>query len=154
TEQGLSDPSIRALYADSNGDLWAGTRYGGLNRFRDGRFVAITTKSGLADDCVLQILEDSKAHLWMSCTKGIFEVSREQLSAFGNGSIGGVDSISYGTADGMESRECTGGGQPAGCRTRDGRLWFPTIKGVAIIDPEHMRINDEVPPVVVEAVTA
>ena len=153
TAQGLSDTSVRSLYADANGELWAGTRYGGLNRFKDGRFVAITARNGLADDCVLQILEDGKAHLWMSCTKGIFEVSREQLSAFANGNVHGVDSIAYGTADGMESRECTGGGQPAGCRSRDGRLWFPTIKGVAIIDPEHMRINEEVPPVVIEAVT-
>jgi ligand-binding sensor domain-containing protein/signal transduction histidine kinase len=152
TEQGLSDVSVRALYEDGNGTLWVGTRSGGLNRFKDGRFVAITAKNGLADDGILQILEDGKGNLWMSSTKGIFAASREQLNAFAEGNIRAINSIVYGTADGMESRECTGGGQPAGWHSRDGRLWFPTIKGAAVIAPERIKTNDEPPPVVIEQV--
>ncbi|HKQ03975.1 MAG TPA: two-component regulator propeller domain-containing protein [Blastocatellia bacterium] len=151
-EQGLSDVSVRALYEDSDGTLWVGTRSGGLNRFKDGRFVAIRARNGLADDGVFQILEDGKGNLWMSSTKGIFAVSREQLNAFAERNVADVSAIAYGTADGMESRECTGGGQPAGWRSRDGRLWFPTIKGVAVADPEHMKTNSEPPPVVVEQI--
>ncbi|MFL6214612.1 MAG: two-component regulator propeller domain-containing protein [Blastocatellia bacterium] len=151
--QGLSDASVRALYEDRDGVLWVGTRNGGLNRFKDGRFVAITTKSGLADDCVFSILEDGKGNFWMSCTKGTFTANREQLNAFAEGSVAYINSIAYGTSDGMESRECTGGGQPAGWRSRDGRLWFPTIKGAATIDPEHLKTNDEPPPVVIESIT-
>jgi len=151
-DQGLSDASIRALYEDGDGTLWVGTRNGGLNRFKDGRFIAITTKNGLADDCVFQILEDGKGTLWMSCTKGIFAASRQQLNEFADGNAPYISSIAYGTADGMESRECTGGGQPAGWRSRDGRLWFPTIKGAAMIDPEHMASNEEPPPVAIEKI--
>ncbi|HJQ25158.1 MAG TPA: two-component regulator propeller domain-containing protein [Blastocatellia bacterium] len=151
-EQGLSDASVRALYEDQSGTLWVGTRSGGLNRFKDGRFVPITARNGLADDGIFQILEDGKGNLWMSGTKGVFAASREQLNAFAEKSIADVSSITYGTADGMESRECTGGGQPAGWRSRDGRLWFPTIKGVAVVDPEHMKTNAEPPPVVIEQV--
>jgi signal transduction histidine kinase/CheY-like chemotaxis protein len=44
--------------------------------------------------------------------------------------------------------------QPGGWRTRDGRLWFGTQKGVVIVDPRHMIHNDLVPPVIVEEVSA
>jgi hypothetical protein len=37
----------------------------------------------------------------------------------------------------MKSAECNGSGnaQPAGWRSRDGRLWFPTQKGIVAVDP-------------------
>jgi signal transduction histidine kinase len=52
----------------------------------------------------------------------------------------------------MITRECSGGGHPAGWKGRDGKLWFSTIKGVAMIDPEKIKINEQPPPVTVEQV--
>jgi signal transduction histidine kinase len=52
----------------------------------------------------------------------------------------------------MKEIECNGANQSAGCRTRDGRLWFPTIKGVAVIDPEQTVRNPVPPPVHIERV--
>jgi signal transduction histidine kinase/ligand-binding sensor domain-containing protein len=149
--EGLSDNSVRSIYEDKDGALWIGTRRGGLNRLKDGKLAAITTKDGLLDDCVYQVLEDTKGNLWMSSAKGIFRASRDELNDFADGRIRAVTCISYGTADGMRSRECNGG-QPAGWRSRDGKLWFPTIKGVAVIDPEQIKINETPPPVVLEKV--
>src|SRR6266516_1697318 len=48
--------------------------------------------------------------------------------------------------------ECNGGRQPAGWKTRDGRLWFPTQDGVAVIDPEAITVNQQPPPVIIESV--
>jgi hypothetical protein len=42
--------------------------------------------------------------------------------------------------------------QPAGVRTSDGRLWFPTQKGVAVIDPHNVPFNGAAPPVLIEDV--
>src|SRR6185503_10163211 len=139
---------------DTGGTLWVGTRNGGLNRFKDSKFVACTTRDGLFDDCVFQILDDGQGNLWMSCTKGVFRASKQQLNDFAEGKIQYITSISYGTADGLETRECTGGGQPAGWPGHDGRLWFPTIKVVAMVDPRHMKLNEQPPPVVIEQVIA
>ena len=50
-----------------------------------------------------------------------------------------MNSFAYGVADGMLSRECNGA-SPAGWKTRDGRLWFPTVKGVVSIDPRQRDI--------------
>ena len=51
----------------------------------------------------------------------------------------------------MLNIECNGGHWPAGIRTRDGKLWFPTQDGVAIIDPEQVPINRTPPPVIIES---
>ncbi|MFQ5738997.1 MAG: two-component regulator propeller domain-containing protein, partial [Acidobacteriota bacterium] len=148
---GLSSDTIFALYEDKEGELWIGTDTG-LNRFREGKFTSFTTKEGLSANVIYQILEDDKDNLWMSSIKGIFRVSKKELRDFERGEIPSITAISYGKSDGLKSSECTGGTQPAGARTRDGRLWFPTLKGLAMIDPDDPRTNKLVPPVWIEQV--
>jgi len=106
----------------------------------------------LNDDSVWQILEDGKGNLWMSCNNGIFRVSMRELNDFAKGKISSINSISYGEPDGMMSKECNGGFQPAGWKSRDGKLWFPTIRGVVMINPENIRTNKLSPPVLIEQV--
>ena len=151
TRDGLSNNTILSLHEDSEGSLWIGTS-GGLNVFRDGRFSSFTTPNGLFDDVVFQILEDAHDNLWMSSDKGISEVSKQSLADFLAGKAGSITCVSFGTADGMKSRECNGGFQPAGWRASDGRLWFPTMKGVVALDPNNMRMNTLPPPVMIERV--
>jgi ligand-binding sensor domain-containing protein/signal transduction histidine kinase len=150
---GLSNDIVMSIFRDGGGTLWIGTT-GGLNRFSGGRFTQYTTRNGLYDDNIFQVLEDSAGNLWMSGNKGIFRVNKQELNDLADGKINSVSSVSYGVADGMKSRECQGGFQPAGYRTSDGSLWFPTIRGVAIINPATLRINHLIPPVVIEQVIA
>ena len=150
TEQGLSNNYVRDIYEDADGIFWIGTYGGGLNRFKDGRLTHITTKDGLFDNIVSRILEDDNGNLWMSCNRGIYRASRRDLNDLADGRIKTITSISYGVTDGMKSNETNGGGQPAGWKDREGRLWFPTIKGVVMIDPN--KLNTLPPPVVVEQV--
>jgi ligand-binding sensor domain-containing protein/signal transduction histidine kinase len=148
----LSSEVVIALYEDAGGGLWIGTHGGGLNHFKDGRFSQFTAKDGLPDDVIYHILEDGQGQLWMSCNKGILRVSRHELETRQPGAAQPLQVTNYGTADGMETRECSGGGHPAGTKTRDGRLWFATIKGVAQLDPANLRINEIPPPVAIEQV--
>jgi len=37
----------------------------------------------------------------------------------------------------MKSSEANGGGQPAGWKTKDGKLWFATVKGAVVTDPRN-----------------
>ncbi len=50
----------------------------------------------------------------------------------------------------MASSEGNGGHQPAGWKAADGKLWFPTIKGVVAIDPQTL--NRPPLPVIIEEV--
>jgi ligand-binding sensor domain-containing protein len=45
---GLSSDFVQCLHLASDGTLWIGT-FNGLNRLKDGRFVAITKKQGLPE---------------------------------------------------------------------------------------------------------
>src|SRR5687767_4549871 len=62
-----------------------------------------------------------------------------------------ITSVPYNKRDGMINSECNGGMQPAGIRARDGRIWFPTQQGVAVINPAAMPLNTQPPPVVIES---
>ncbi len=152
TRDGLSSNLVISLHEDADGSLWIGTSGGGLNRLKQGRFLSYTTRNGLPDDVVYSILEDRQNALWLSSNKGIFRLGKNDLDDFANGKTGSITPVLYGTADGMITRECSGGGHPAGWRGADGKLWLATIKGVAMIDPEQIKSNDQPPPVAIEQI--
>jgi len=149
--EGLPSDNIRSLYEDRDGVLWIGSYDGGLGRYKDGRFIRYRVGDGLFDDGVFQILDDMRGNLWMSCNRGIYRVRKEELDAFAAGRRSSITSIAYGKADGMLSVECNGGYAPAGVRALDGKLWFPTAEGVAVIDPAVLRANPLPPPVIIES---
>jgi ligand-binding sensor domain-containing protein len=153
TADGLSHDYVRTLHASADGTLWIGTYGGGLTRLRDGRFTAVTARDGLFSDVVFRILEDDAGDLWMSCNKGVFRVKRSELDAFAAGTSPRVHSEVLDEADGMKSRECSGG-SPGGWRTADGRMWFSTVRGVVAVDPSRLPRNPAAPPVVLEGMSA
>jgi diguanylate cyclase (GGDEF)-like protein len=78
-------------------------------------------------------------------------VDRAALDAAADGGPP-VESTVYGTADGMRSRECNGANSPPAWRGRDGRLWFPTGRGVVAVDPSRLPRNTVPPPVTIEEI--
>ena len=50
----------------------------------------------------------------------------------------------------MPTLECSGGMQPSGCKTADGRLWFPTSKGLVVFNPNDVKANLMPPSVIIE----
>src|SRR6185436_30131 len=85
----------------------------------------------------------------MSSNQGIFRARKQQFNDFADGKTSKIDCVPYGKADGMLSTECNGARQPSAIKTRDGRMWFPTFDGIAIVDPKAVNLNDVPPPVVV-----
>lgn len=142
---------VTCFFEDADGILWVGTD-NGLARWADGKWVVITTKNGLLSDTVFQLLEDDSENMWMSSNKGIFRVARRQLNELANRRIETITPVIYGKADGMKDPECAGGTQPAGSKSRDGKMWFPTTKGVVMVDPARSSPNTLPPPVHIEEI--
>jgi ligand-binding sensor domain-containing protein len=121
----------------------------------EGRFFTFTTQHGLREPVVNNIQEDEFGYLWLSGLRGICRISRQQLNEVAAGQRASVECTAYGEADGMLNSECNGGdNQPAGCKDRDGRIWFPTAQGVVVVDPKEMQQTESPPPVVIEQVRA
>ncbi len=151
---GLSGNTVMTLHEGGDGILWIGTHGGGLSRLKGGVFTAYTTRRGLFDDTIHQILEDDFGRLWMSTNNGIFNVSKQELAAVADGAQDHLSVQVYGTADGMKNREGNGLAQPAGFKTKDGRLMFSTMEGMVSVDPARLRKNTVPPPVSVESLIA
>lgn len=149
-KDGLPSDFVQCLLPDADGSLWIGTGDGGLSRLKHGRFSSISTEQGLPNNVICHIADDGRGFLWMSSHRGILRLAKEELNRCADRQISTVHCLAYGQSDGLPSLECTGGLQPAGCQTPDGRLWFPTSKGLVIIDPAHVRLNPLPPPVLVE----
>jgi PAS domain S-box-containing protein len=141
---GMPPNGVHSFFQEPSGALWFSTATG-LYRLRDGRIGAITARNGLSTE-VTSILDDDVGNLWLPSEQGIFRLSLKEVNDVADGKISSVPPISYGVAEGMKASECNGG-IPGACKGRDGRLWFPTMRGVVAIDPNA--VNGP-PPVVLE----
>jgi signal transduction histidine kinase/ligand-binding sensor domain-containing protein len=149
-KNGLSANFIHSLYIDAGNNYWIGTLGEGLNIYDGTTFHHFTMKTGMFDDVIFQILEDDFQRMWFSCNKGIFQVDRRQFLDVIDGSSSHVVYTAYGKENGMITSECNGGTSPAGWKTRSGDLWFPTSRGVTMVDPKNITINTQPPLVVIE----
>jgi ligand-binding sensor domain-containing protein/signal transduction histidine kinase len=149
-QKGFPSEWAMAFYEDADGAVWVGANRFGISRFKDGKFATITPWQGLFDFTAYTILEDEAGYIWMSSNRGVSRVLKKQLNDVADGNAQSVTCTSYGTADGMESRECNGGYFPSGYKLHDGKLCFVTTKGVAVVNPADIRINQIPPPVVLD----
>jgi signal transduction histidine kinase/ligand-binding sensor domain-containing protein len=148
---GSTQGTVRVIHETDDGALWIGTYDSGLYRLRQGRFTRFTTDEGLFDNGAFQIVADGLGNFWISCNLGIYRVRKSELDDFADGRTQKITSIPYTKRDGMLNSEGNGGVQPAGIRASDGRIWFPTQQGVAVINPDVIPFNRQSPPVVIES---
>jgi ligand-binding sensor domain-containing protein len=145
---------IDSMHADPDETLWLATTDAGLQRIRAGMLSAVTSKQGLPSDTVLSVLTDGQDRFWLSSGQGIVCVARSDLEAAADGRSPSVRAIAITEADGMRDRECSGGVQPSAWRGRDGRIWYPTIAGVVVVNPARVKLNVKPPVVLIEEIVA
>lgn len=166
TADGLPSDLVRALHVDTAGMLWIGTEGRGLARLDPAawagngqmsgsrKVTTLSQRQGLFDETIHEIIPDDFGRLWMSSNRGLFWIAWEEANAVLDGRLTSLRSTSYTERDGMRNREGNGGFQPSAARTSDGRLWFATQDGVAIIDPAAIAPDTVPPPIVIEQVVA
>lgn len=152
TADGLAGNHVMCVYAEADGTIWAGTA-DGLSRIRDGHVVSWGPQQGLPDSAVGSVIEDNLGNLWIGGDAGIARIALKELNETAGTPSGPVHPVLYGTSDGLRTRETLYGTGFSTWKSRDGRLWFSTILGAAVIDPAHIPVNHVVPPVWIERVT-
>jgi len=81
SEQGISNSTIEAIFQDSLGFIWFGTR-DGLNRY-DGNEIQVyrndpADSTSLSDNFIRCIYEDRQHHLWVGTINGLNRFNREK----------------------------------------------------------------------------
>jgi signal transduction histidine kinase len=120
----------------------------------NGRFVTWTKKEGLLNNVICQIMEDGRGNLWLGSYGGVFRINKQELNESAAADARDIHCVGYNTEDGLPTLECQGGFQPSGYRSPDGRLWFPTVKGLVVVDPAKVSQDSTPPNVVIEEVLA
>jgi signal transduction histidine kinase/ligand-binding sensor domain-containing protein len=139
---GLSSNVVTALLARADGTLLIGTQDHGWNLW-DGKEFSATKRNNLDETSIHAILEDDGSHLWFATDNGIARCDCTMTATCSHW-------IEFGPADGLRSRETATNSHPSAWRSRDGRLWFATPKGLVEVDPAHFPVNTVPPPVVLE----
>jgi ligand-binding sensor domain-containing protein/signal transduction histidine kinase len=142
---------VSALLPDAQG-VWIGTLGGGLLRFEQGTFTRITTDQGLPDNSITQLLDDDADNLWVATYAGLFRAAKPDLKKLAAGAAGDIAFSMHGRFDGLPAQAYSGWFQPSCWRAQDGRLWFTTVKGLAVVNPRELMVNRRPPPVIIEEI--
>ena len=142
--------NITCMKADADGALWMGSLDNGLLCRRGGRLARIGAETGLPIRAVHGIVEDAIGYFWLASNRGVVRVLAKDLRLAAEGEVPHLDCHLLDLSDGLPSVECASEQQPTCARDARGRLWFATMKGVAMIDPAGFRLNTNLPPVRIE----
>ncbi len=141
---GLPASKAKWVMEDSEGTVWVGFETAGIVRLKNGQLTHITTQNGLFDDIIIAMVADNDGRLWVDSGRGIFSVNFAELNQFADGKVSSVQCTAYDTLDSIKTAEKFDQ-WASGCKTADGRVWFPTAQGVAMIDPGRL-VRNPVPP--------
>ena len=147
---GLPHDSATAVFEDEQHTLWIGTP-AGLVRYRDGAFRTFGPQIGITE-AVEQVVADRRGGIWMGTEESYLHVSRSDLARPGVKDAADVAVERFGVSDGLATSECSVSTSPLCLRSHDGRLWFATTKGLAMVDPAGLPEPAAAPPVLIESI--
>ncbi|MEM7081893.1 MAG: diguanylate cyclase [Pseudomonadota bacterium] len=151
---GLVTDVVATTYVDRAGVTWLGHRSGGLARLSGSELFVFERHHELGIDSIMTIVEDYEGYLWLGGRRGIVRVNKDELEDVAAGRTDRVISSVYSENDGLRSVRVPGGFKSASTRTRDGRVWFATARGLAVVDPRHLPTMSEPLDIVIESIEA
>lgn len=150
----LAYSRITALLVAAPDQVWVTTLGAGLFLFDGRRWHRFDRPQGLPDLRLTSLLDDQHGHLWFGSIGGILRASRADLVARTRNPEAPIHWLRMDRSDGLPTRECVVGHQPAGWRLANGSIWFPTNLGMVRLDPSRTLVNRTPPPVFLRSVRA
>jgi len=131
----MPHPYVLSLSLDSHGNVWAGSRTGGLSRIAGDRAFPLPNDAGLPSMPIYNMLEDAHGHLWLGTSQGIVRILASDLNDLSTGKLQRISSTLFIKQDGMPSSDCSGPARPSATRLPNGVMYFATSKGFARTTP-------------------
>jgi ligand-binding sensor domain-containing protein/signal transduction histidine kinase len=151
-QDGLPDNDVHWVCQDDQGVLWAGLTVG-IARIQGREIRNITMNDGLHDNYIYSIVPDDHGSLWLNSSRGVFRVSRQELNDFADRRTNRVESTAFDSLEAVKVIDTTEV-EYSGCKTADGRIWFPSPQGLVMINPTNLFSNPTPPPVHIQQVRA
>lgn len=160
TAEGLTAGRVNDFRLDQDGTLWIATETG-INRLKNGRLTALTSRNGLPCDGAHWLREDDARSFWFHTPCGLLRVARSELDAWAvamdqdMNAEPMVHATVFDISDGVRSLATANHFSPQVARSTDGKLWFFVGEGgVFQVDPKHLHFNNLPPPVHIEQLVA
>lgn len=151
---GLAVGAIRAIRSDAQNRVWI-VGEGGVSRFQGRGFRTLTARNGLPEQDLSSLLIDDDGDFWLGGVTGVFHVTALELGRAMDAESGQVRGQFFDSSDGLRGfLGFRGQEQPVAAKSTDGRLWFATNAGLAVIDPHHIPLNSQPPPVQIQKIIA
>jgi signal transduction histidine kinase/ligand-binding sensor domain-containing protein len=148
-----TEAPIQDVYCEpGTGLTWIATAGNGIYVLGNGRLRQIRPADGLIDGAITTILADDQGFLWFGSAVGVFSLRRRDLDDLLEGRISRVLPVVVGRDDGLHGLTCLGLYKPSAWKSRDGRMWFATRKGVLNFDPAKAIADTPSSPAFVAAV--
>ena len=122
---------VSGIYPASSKETWVSTLGSGLYLWDGKKWFCFDAEDGLPDSRLTCVIDDGRGYIWLGSLGGIIRAERKELLAHIRKPEAAVQWLRLDHTDGLPSRECIGGYQPAGWKGKDGLLWFPTGSGIA-----------------------
>lgn len=126
-DQGLND-YITSIHVDNSEVLWAGTYGGGLIRIdvKNGDYQVINEESGLLNNVIYYVTEDSSNYLWFTSNAGLAKYDKSS----------GEVVLNFDKTDGLQSNEFNRG---SGLQLRSGEILVGGINGFNCFNPKAIK---------------
>ncbi len=123
---------IKTLAEDKYGNIWLSID-GGICVFDGKNFKTLDEKDGLSSSTAYYALPDDRGNLWIGTNRGVDKFNLYLYQKSGETQI-----KHYGSDEGFIGIECN---QNSFYKDNDGLLWFGTVEGVTIYNPEADKYN-------------
>jgi len=81
-DEELAQSQVYAMCEDNNGNIWFGTRGGGISRFDGIEFTNYTTQEGLVSNYIRCLLKDASGTIWIGTDNGLSIYDGKTFSTF------------------------------------------------------------------------
>lgn len=133
-------------------NLWFGGELG-LAVFKNNRFYTVKT-DGKPFGTVSGIVATETGDLWLNEAHGIVNIPADEIRQLNENPDYAVKYRMYDYEDNLPGGPQMNFTVSTAVEATDGRLWFATDNGLALIDPARLEKNNEQPPVIIKSVLA
>jgi ligand-binding sensor domain-containing protein len=152
TYNGLSANTVRTIFEDAENNLWIGTVGGGLCKIKNDSVYHFQSLMNVLSADVFCLTLDNDDNFWITSNRGIYEINRKNLLAYAKGEVETIKINYYDRRDGLKTNEFNSGFQPNVLNETGNQIWFPTIKGVVIMNKFRYTENTYTPIVKIERI--